>query len=117
LPSQQEHAVRNPSTGGPATPTQATDARSGRDAPKAGQARRRRDSRAETRANVEGNTAPRTPHERDESSDSGTAAPSDLMKKGHDDVVAGKTGTDKGEVTDAVYRRSLRGKTPGAERD
>jgi hypothetical protein len=109
--------VRNPSTGDPAAPPEAADARSGRDAPKRGDAERRRGSRAETRANVEGRTAPRAPHERDESSDSGTGAPSDLMKKGHDDVVGGKTGTDKGEATDAVYRRSLRGKTPGPERD
>ena len=104
----------NPSTGDPAAPSKRADPTSERAKP--GEAGRR-DSRAETRAAVDGRPAPRAPHERDESSDSGTGAPSELMKKGHDDAVSGKTGTDKGEATDAVYRRSLRGKTPGTERD
>ena len=57
------------------------------------------------------------PHERDESSDSGTGAPSDVMRRAHDDVESGKSATDKGEATDEVYRRALRERTPGAERD
>jgi len=61
--------------------------------------------------------APRLPHERDESADSGAGAPSDLMRRAHDDAVSGKTETDKGEATDAVYRRNLRSRTPGSERD
>ena len=109
--------MRNPSTGDPASRRDAAEPTPDRDAPEPGEAVRRDDARAKTRASVDGQTAPRAPHERDESSDSGTGAPSELMKKAHDDVVAGKTGTDKGEATDAVYRRSLRGKTPGAERD
>jgi hypothetical protein len=39
------------------------------------------------------------------------------MRRAHDDVASGKTGTDKGEGTEAVYGRSLRGRTPGKERD
>ena len=109
--------MRKPSTGDSAPPTPRADPTPDAKERTPGEAARRRDSRAETRAAVEGRPAPRAPHERDESSDSGTGPPSERMKKGHDDVVSGKTGTDKGEATDAVYRRSLRGKTPGAERD
>jgi hypothetical protein len=108
--------LRNPSTGDSA---QTTDG--GRtpdpDASRSGGQDRARDPRADTRANVNGESAPRAPHERDESSDSGTGVPSDVVRKGHDDVVAGRTGTDKGEATDALYRRTLRDKTPGSERD
>ncbi|MBV9889529.1 MAG: hypothetical protein JO090_01410 [Rhizobacter sp.] len=78
---------------------------------------RDRDTRAETRRVVNGEPAPRLPHERDESSDSGTAAPSDVMERAHDDAESGKAPTDKSEATDEVYRRSLRDRTPGAERD
>ncbi|MGZ8259225.1 MAG: hypothetical protein ACXWUL_01585 [Caldimonas sp.] len=109
--------MRNPSTGNAAAPQPTDDPAAGSQRQDPGNADDHADSRAQTRANVEGRTAPRAPHERDESSDSGTGAPSELMKKGHDDVVAGKTATDKGEATDEVYRRSLRGRTPGPERD
>ena len=74
-------------------------------------------SRGDTAANVAGRPAPLLPHERDESSDSGVCAPSDLMRRAHDDAASGRTGTDKGEATDAVYRRNLRDDTPGSERD
>jgi len=100
--------VRTPSTGNAAppapspTPT-ATDAA--------------RPTRRGTTANVAGRPAPRVPHERDESTDSGIGAPSDVMRRAHDDVASGKTGTDKGEATDAVYRRNLRDETPGSERN
>ena len=73
--------------------------------------------RGKTSPNVAGRPAPRLPHERDESSDSGVGAPSDLMRRAHDDATSGKRGTDKGEATDAVYRRNLRDATPGSERD
>jgi len=39
------------------------------------------------------------------------------MRRARDDVESGKSPTDKGEATDEVYRRSLRDRTPGAERD
>lgn len=76
-----------------------------------------RGGRSRTVWNVKGRPAPRQPNERDESSDSGTGAPSEVIRRAHDDVVTGKSGTDRGEATDAVYERNLRGKTPGRERD
>jgi hypothetical protein len=39
------------------------------------------------------------------------------MRRAHDDAASGRSGTDKGEATDAVYRRNLRDDTPGSERD
>jgi hypothetical protein len=110
--------VRAPSTGDAA---QAPDAAAVR-GPEGGDrgpegAERARDARADTRPQLAGESAPRLPHERDESSDSGTGAPSDVIERARDDVESGKSATDKSEATDAVYRRSLRGRTPGAERD
>jgi hypothetical protein len=106
--------MRTPSTGNATRPddenAQAAD----------GNADARADSgkaRSSTLPDVHGRPAPRLPHERDESSDSGTGAPSEVMRRAHDDVASGKTGTDKGEATDAAYRRNLRGATPGPERD
>src|SRR3982751_854136 len=115
-PSQhRSNDLRHPSTADgvpPPDPDRAPTEKSRPDpAPRSGK------EGAATRPVVEGESAPRMPHERDESSDSGTGAPSDVVKRGHDDVVSGKTGTDKGEATDQVYGRSLRSKTPGAERD
>ena len=107
--------MRNPSTGNAAPPAKPGGDANTPDPRPPGDGGG--DPRATTRASVDGESAPRAPHERDESSDSGTGAPSELMQQAHDDVVAGKTGTDKGEATDAVYRRSLRSRTPGAERD
>ena len=100
--------MRTPSTGNFAPPD---DSRKPADADAAPQ------PRSKTAPNVAGRPAPRLPHERDESSDSGVGAPSDLMQRAHDDAESGKTGTDKGEATDAVYRRNLRDATPGSERD
>ncbi len=108
--------MRSPSTGNqalPPDPAQKTD--------QSGEARDSRakagDARGKTLPNVSGRPAPRLPHERDESSDSGSGAPSEVMRRAYDDVVSGKPATDKGEASDAVYRRNLRGRTPGAERD
>jgi len=72
---------------------------------------------SETHTVVKGKQAHRTPNERDESSDSGSAVPSELMHIAHDDAGSAKAETDKGEATDAVYRRTLRDNPPGAERD
>ena len=77
--------------------------------------------RSTTRATVAGERAPRLPHERDESSDSGKAAPDPVMKQAAEDVESGKAQTDRGETTDALYARTLRGergkpeKTAGPE--
>jgi hypothetical protein len=76
-----------------------------------------RPSRRTTSPNAPGQPAPRLPHERDESPDNGIGTPSDRMRRAHDDAASGKTDTDKSEATDAVYRRNLRGRTPGSERD
>jgi hypothetical protein len=65
--------------------------------------------RSSTHANVKGETAPRLPHERDESSDSGTAAPDPLMRQAAEDIESGKRPTDRSEATDALYGRTLRG--------
>jgi hypothetical protein len=100
--------LRTPSTGNFSLPE---DAREPVDAD------RPEDARATTQRNVKGRPAPRLPHERDESADSGTGAPSDVIQRAHDDVESGKAPTDKSEATDAVYEHSLRGTTPGAERD
>ena len=100
--------MRTPSTGNFSPPESAR---------KPSEADEPREARSKTLPDVAGRPAPRLPHERDESSDSGVGAPSDVMRRAHDDVAAGKTGTDKGEATDAVYRRSLRDSTPGSERD
>jgi hypothetical protein len=104
----QEPDVRSPSTGNSAPPAHSPDAAT-TDTPQ--------HARGQTAPNVAGRPAPRLPHERDESSDSGVGAPSDVMRQAHDDATSGKTGTDKGEATDAVYRRNLRDDTPGSERD
>lgn len=37
--------------------------------------------------------------------------------RAHDDAISDKEATDRGEASDAIYRDTLRGKTPGAERD
>jgi hypothetical protein len=65
--------------------------------------------RSTTHSNVKGETAPRLPHERDESSDSGTAAPDPLMRQAAEDIESGKRPTDRSEATDALYGRTLRG--------
>ena len=100
--------MRTPSTGNFA-PTDSAEEPVEHDKPQRG--------RGKTLPNVAGRPAPRMPHERDESSDSGVAAPSEVMRRAHDDAVGGKGATDKGEATDAVYRRNLRDRTPGTERD
>ena len=53
----------------------------------------------------EGARSPRLPHERDESSDSGKSAPREVMRQAKKDLEAGKQPTDRGEATDAAYRR------------
>jgi len=65
--------------------------------------------RSTTHSNVKGETAPRLPHERDESSDSGTARPDPLAQQAAEDMESGKRATDRSEATDEVYARTLRG--------
>jgi len=70
--------------------------------------------RSTTHANVKGETAPRLPHERDESSDSGTAGADPLMRQAAEDIESGKRPTDRSETTDALYGRTLRGERGNA---
>lgn len=56
-----------------------------------------------THAAVKGETAPRLPHERDESSDSGTAEPSEVMKKAADDVRSGHSDDPRGPQAQQHY--------------
>jgi hypothetical protein len=101
--------VRTPSTGNASPPDRGQEL---------AETDKPRPSRGKTSPNVAGRPAPRLPHERDESSDSGgVGTPSDLMRRAHDDAASGKTATDKSEATDAVYRHNLRRSTPGSERD
>lgn len=62
-----------------------------------------------THSDVDGEVSPRMPHERDESSDSGTRNADPVMEKAAEDVASGKQQTDRGEVTDALYQRTLAG--------
>jgi hypothetical protein len=75
------------------------------------------DTEGQTHRNVKGETAPRLPHERDESADSGQRAPSELLRRASEDVDSGKKPTDRSEASDETYRRNLRDRTPGSERD
>jgi hypothetical protein len=72
--------------------------------------------KSRTQASVDGAPSPRLPHERDESSDSGTGSPSDVMHIAHDDAESDKRATDKSLETNAAYD-SLRSRVPGKERD
>lgn len=74
------------------------------------------DGRSHTRSSVDGEASPLLPHERDESSDSGTRVPDSLMKNAHADAASDKVPTDKSEESNAVYEQ-LRGPVPGPERD
>ncbi len=56
----------------------------------------------------DGEQSPRLPHEHGESSDSGTGAPSDVMRQAKEDVDSGKLPTDRGEATDEADRRQKR---------
>jgi len=58
-----------------------------------------------TQAIIEKKSAPRLPHERDESSDSQATAPRGVMKQAHADVVSGKVDTDRGKPLDETYQK------------
>ncbi len=61
-----------------------------------------------TSAAKDGEKSPRLPHERDESSDSGTSEPRDVIRQAKADLDSGKQATDRGEATDAAYQRQKR---------
>ncbi|HLL19491.1 MAG TPA: hypothetical protein VK439_11980 [Rubrivivax sp.] len=56
-----------------------------------------------THAVVKGELSPRLPHERDQSSDSGTVKPNDRMKKAAEEAQDGHTDVPRGPATQAEY--------------
>jgi hypothetical protein len=56
-----------------------------------------------TRTAVKGEVSPRLPHERDESSDSGTREPSEVMHKAAGDMQDGRTDAPRGPETQKRY--------------
>ena len=58
-----------------------------------------------TRTAVEGEPAPRLPHERDESADSAGSAPREIIRKAQRDIEAGRVDTDRGPPADAAYQK------------
>ncbi|KQP23336.1 hypothetical protein [Pseudorhodoferax sp. Leaf267] len=56
-----------------------------------------------THAVVDGEVAPRLPHERDESSDSGTGEPSERMHQAARDVAHGHVDVPRGPATQRYY--------------
>ncbi len=68
---------------------------------------RRKPRRASTTTpSIEGEPAPRLPHERDESSDSQQSGPRDVIQQAHDDVERGLVDTDRGPPLDETYQRT-----------
>ncbi|WKB54246.1 hypothetical protein [Eleftheria terrae] len=65
----------------------------------------------DTTANAAQRRLPRMPHERDESADSQDQQrpeQDEVMQQAHDDVERGLVDTDRGAVTDKVYREQLK---------
>jgi len=73
-------------------------------------------SAATTRSTSDGEPALRLPHERDESSDSQTSEPREVMRQAKEDIDSGKQETGRGEVTDAVYERQKQPASPAAKK-
>lgn len=64
-----------------------------------------------TKVEQAGESAPRLPHERDQSSDSQETQdgqPPEVGRRAHDDVERGVVDTDRGPVTDRVYNDKVR---------
>lgn len=65
-----------------------------------------------THAATEGERMPRLPHEHDESSDSGSGPQQQVIRQASADIEQGLVDTDRGSVTDALYRDSLKKPVP-----
>ena len=89
--------VRQPESRDPESPERAPPHRDGQTTPQKNERR-----------------ADKQPHERDESSASQQGAPSDLMRKAHDDAERGLADTSRAEATDATYGRELRSEPQAA---
>ena len=64
-----------------------------------------------TKVEQGGESSPRLPHERDQSSDSQQTPdgnPPAIGRKAHDDVERGLVDTDRGPVADEVYNRKVK---------
>jgi len=64
-----------------------------------------------TKVEQGGESAPRLPHERDESSDSQQARdhhPTKTERRAHDDIERGVVDTDRGPVVDRVYNDKVK---------
>jgi len=73
----------------------------------------RPDQDGKTKVEQGGESAPKLPHERDESSGSqhnqdGSAAPTEIGKRAHDDVERGVVDTSRGAETDRVYNDKVK---------
>lgn len=68
-----------------------------------------------THAVVKGEVAPRLPHERDESSDSGTGEPTDIMRKAGRDAERGHTDAPRGPATQQRYSELTEAAQPEAQ--
>jgi len=62
-----------------------------------------------TKPVIDSESAPRLPHEHDESSDSQVSDVRPVMKQAHDDVTAGKVDTDRGPPMHDAYQRQKAG--------
>jgi len=64
----------------------------------------------QTQSQQQGESLPRLPHERDESTNSqeATDGPPEVGKRGHDDVERGLVDTDRGPVLDKVYNKDVK---------
>ncbi|MGY4828805.1 hypothetical protein ACVNIS_09530 [Sphaerotilaceae bacterium SBD11-9] len=62
-----------------------------------------------TKPVVDSESAPRLPHEHDESSDSQVSAERPIIRQAHDDLASGKVDTDRSAPMDEAYQRQ---KTP-----
>ena len=64
-----------------------------------------------TKVAQDGESKPRLPHEHDESSDSQQTQggePTEVGKRAHEDVERGLVDTDRGPVTDRLYRDKVK---------
>lgn len=66
----------------------------------------------QTTAHVDGEPAPRLPHERDESADSQVDSQSSVIRQARSDVESGRVDTDRGAPMDELYKREMRDATP-----
>jgi len=68
-------------------------------------------ARDKTQAQQDGESAPRLPHEHDQSTDSQATPdgkPPEIGKRGHDDIERGVVDTDRGPVVDKVYNEKVK---------